>query len=210
LEKGRGWETLEEVDGIVVPGGFGSRGIEGKIQAAHFARTRQVPYLGLCLGMQLMVIEFARDMLDNEQVNSTEFDRSTPHPVIDLMPDQQGITDMGGTMRLGLYPCQLVPGTIAAEAYSEPVVEERHRHRFEFNNAYRQRFEERGMRFSGLSPDGRLVEIAELTGHPFMLGTQFHPEFLSRPNRPHPLFVRFLQAVCDRSGTAVQKNVESA
>src|SRR5512133_690390 len=161
LEKGRGWETLEAVDGIVVPGGFGSRGIEGKIQAAHFARARQVPYLGLCLGMQLMVIEFAREMLNNEQANSTEFDRSTPHPVIDLMPDQQGITDMGGTMRLGLYPCNLVPGTIAAEAYPEPVVQERHRHRFEFNNAYRQRLMQQGMRFSGLSPDGRLVEIAE-------------------------------------------------
>jgi CTP synthase len=210
LEKGRGWEVLEAVDGIVVPGGFGSRGIEGKIQAAHFARTHQVPYLGLCLGMQLMVIEFARELLNNEQANSTEFDRATPHPVIDLMPDQQGITDMGGTMRLGLYPCNLVPGTIAAEAYAEPVVQERHRHRFEFNNAYRQRFEQNGMRFSGLSPDGRLVEIAELANHPFMLGTQFHPEFLSRPNRPHPLFARFLQAVCERSGVAMQKNIEKA
>src|SRR5512146_1576524 len=161
LEKGRGWEALNEVNGLVVPGGFGSRGIEGKIQAAHFARTTNLPYLGLCLGMQLMVVEFARFVLNNELANSTEFDRSTPHPVIDLMPDQQGITDMGGTMRLGLYPCQLVPGTCAADAYAEPLVQERHRHRFEFNNAYRQRFEKNGMRFSGLSPDGRLVAIAE-------------------------------------------------
>jgi CTP synthase len=210
LEKGRGWDVVEGVDGIVVPGGFGSRGIEGKIQAAHHARTKKVPYLGLCLGMQLMVVEFARDVLHNELANSSEFDRSTPEPVIDLMPDQKEITDMGGTMRLGLYPCNLVPGTIAAEAYGQAFVEERHRHRFEFNNAYRQRFEKRGMRFSGFSPDGRLVEIAELEGHPFMLGTQFHPEFLSRPNRPHPLFVRFLQAVCERAGVAMQKNVEGA
>jgi CTP synthase len=209
LEKGRGWDVVEGVDGVVVPGGFGSRGIEGKIQTAHYARMNKVPYLGLCLGMQLMVVDFAREVLNNEMANSTEFDRSTPCPVIDLMPDQQGITDMGGTMRLGLYPCHLVPGTIAAEAYPESVVQERHRHRFEFNNAYRQRFEQNGMNFSGLSPDNRLVEIAELANHPFMLGTQFHPEFLSRPNRPHPLFVRFLQAVCERSGVEVQKNVES-
>jgi CTP synthase len=208
VEKGRGWDIIEGVNGIVVPGGFGSRGIEGKIQAAHYARINNVPYLGLCLGMQLMVVEFARDVLKNELANSAEFDRSTPEPVIDLMPDQQGITDMGGTMRLGLYPCDLVPGTIAAEAYGEPQVQERHRHRFEFNNAYRQRFEQNGMRFSGLSPDGRLVEIAEIDGHPFMLGTQFHPEFLSRPNRPHPLFVRFLQAICERSGIPVQNPVQ--
>jgi CTP synthase len=210
LEKGRGWDIIEGVDGVIVPGGFGSRGIEGKVQAAAFARKNKVPYLGLCLGMQLMVIEFAREVLKDDQANSTEFDRSTTHPVIDLMPDQQGITDMGGTMRLGLYPCHLVPGTIAANAYQEPVVEERHRHRFEFNNAYRQVFEQHGMRFSGLSPDGRLVEIAELVDHPFMLGTQFHPEFLSRPNRPHPLFVRFLQAACERSGVDVHKREQVA
>jgi len=206
LEKGRGWDQIEDVDGIIVPGGFGSRGIEGKIQAAGFARKGNVPYLGLCLGMQLMVVEFARDVLKNDLVNSTEFERSTPHPVIALMPDQQGITDMGGTMRLGLYPCHLVTGTISAEAYGQPVVQERHRHRFEFNNAYREVLEQHGMRFSGLSPDGRLVEIAEIEGHPFMVGTQFHPEFLSRPNRPHPLFTRFLQAVCERSGVVTQKS----
>ena len=200
LEKGRSWDVLESVSGVLVPGGFGSRGIEGKIQAAHYARTHQVPYFGLCLGMQLMVTEFAREILGDDQANSTEFDRATPHPVIDLMPDQRTISDMGGTMRLGLYPCELQPGTIAAEAYQETQVEERHRHRFEFNNAYREAFAAKGMRFSGLSPDGRLVEIVELADHPFMLATQFHPEFLSRPNRPHPLFLAFIRAACDRAG----------
>ena len=209
LEKGRSWEVLNQVDGIIVPGGFGSRGIEGKIQAARFARQEKVPYLGLCLGMQLMVIEFARTTLGNEEVNSTEFDRSTPHPVIDLMPDQRDIADMGGTMRLGLYPCNLQPGTCAANAYQADLVTERHRHRFEFNNAYRDSLQKGGMRFSGLSPDGRLVEIAEIVDHPFMLGTQFHPEFLSRPNRPHPLFVSFLEAVKDKAGLADPIEVEA-
>lgn len=200
LEKGRGWDQLNKMDGILVPGGFGSRGIEGKIQAAHYARINAVPYLGLCLGMQLMVVEFARDVLQNEEANSTEFDRSTPCPVIDLMPDQKDITDMGGTMRLGLYPCKLIPGTIAARAYVQPLVEERHRHRFELNNNFRPQLEAHGMVFSGISPDDRLVEIAELARHPFMVGTQFHPEFLSRPNRPHPLFSAFVQAACQRAG----------
>jgi CTP synthase len=199
LEKGRGWDKLQSVDGILVPGGFGSRGIEGKIQAIRHARINKIPYLGLCLGMQLMVIEFARTVF-GEEANSTEFDRSTPCPVIDLMPDQRGITDMGGTMRLGLYPCQLQPNTHAAQAYPEPLVNERHRHRFELNNTYRQTLEKNGMAFSGLSPDGILVEIAEIKDHPFMVGTQFHPEFLSRPNRPHPLFIAFLDAVIKRSG----------
>ena len=199
LEKGKGWELVQEVDGIVVPGGFGSRGIEGKIQAAHYARENKIPYLGLCLGMQLMVVEFARHVLGDEEANSSEFDRSTTHPVIDLMPDQKSITDMGGTMRLGLYPCHLQPGSIAAQAYQKELVQERHRHRFEFNNAYRPILEDAGLRYSGISPDGRLVEIAEMADHPFMLGTQFHPEFLSRPNRPHPLFVAFLRAVKERT-----------
>jgi CTP synthase len=199
LEKGKGWDIVRNSDGILVPGGFGSRGIEGKIQAAHYARENKVPYLGLCLGFQLMVVEFARQVLGNEEANSTEFDRSTPHPVIDLMPDQRGITDMGGTMRLGLYPCQLQPNTMAADAYKKPLVQERHRHRFELNNAYRDILQKNGMCFSGISPDGRLVEIGEMVDHPFMLGTQFHPEFLSRPNRPHPLFVAFIKAVRDRS-----------
>jgi CTP synthase len=200
LEKGRGWDIIENVDGIIVPGGFGSRGSEGKILAVRYARENKVPYLGLCLGMQLMVVEFARHVLGNDEANSTEFDRSTSDPVIDLMPDQRGIVDMGGTMRLGLYPCQLQVGTHAAEAYPTPLVEERHRHRFEFNNAYRDSLERAGMCYSGISPDGRLVEIAELRDHPFMLGTQFHPEFLSRPNRPHPLFVAFLKAVIEHTG----------
>lgn len=204
LEKGRGWDELKSTDGIVVPGGFGSRGIEGKIQAAHYARTEKIPYLGLCLGMQLMVIDFGRTILNNEEANSTEFDRATPCPVIDLMPDQQNITDMGGTMRLGLYPCVLQPGTQAAEAYGVAQVDERHRHRFEFNNAFREQFENEGMRFSGLSPDGKLVEIAELADHPFMVGTQFHPEFLSRPNRPHPMFVALMKAVCQRAGVQTE------
>ncbi len=200
LEKGRGLDTLESANGVVVPGGFGSRGIEGKIQAAHYARTHNLPYLGLCLGMQLMVVEFARFIFKDETANSTEFDRSTPYPVIDLMLEQHAITDMGGTMRLGLYPCCLQPGTIAQKAYSQDLVQERHRHRFELNNAFRKQLQEGGMVFSGISPDGRLVEIAELENHPFMVGTQFHPEFLSRPNSPHPLFVAFLRAVCERSG----------
>jgi CTP synthase len=195
LEKGRGWEAVQSADGILVPGGFGSRGTEGKIQAARYAREHKIPYLGLCLGMQLMVVEFSRNELGREDANSTEFDPSTSCPVIDLMPDQRSISDMGGTMRLGLYPCELQPGTHAAEAYPQPLVQERHRHRFELNNTYREALQARGMRFSGISPDGRLVEIAELADHPFMLGTQFHPEFLSRPNRPHPLFVAFLKAV---------------
>jgi len=200
LERDNNWEAVNQANGIIVPGGFGSRGTEGKIEAIHYARENKVPYLGLCLGMQLMVVEFARAAFKNDQVNSTEFDRSTPCPVIDLLPDQRDIVDMGGTMRLGLYPCCLQPGTKAIEAYGKDFVQERHRHRFELNNAYREALEEHGMRFSGLSPDGRLVEIAEIIDHPYMVGTQFHPEFLSRPNRPHPLFVGLLKAACERAG----------
>jgi len=194
LQRGRGWEQLQEVGGVVVPGGFGYRGIEGKVAAARWARQNRVPYLGLCLGMQVMTIELARHVLGSDEPNSTEFDLSTKHPVIDLMPDQHAITDMGGTMRLGLYPCNLRPGTRAATAYGVAQVEERHRHRFEFNNAYRGLLEKAGLVFSGLSPDDRLVEIAELADHPFMMGSQFHPEFRSRPNRPHPLFRAFIEA----------------
>jgi CTP synthase len=159
--------------------------------------------------MQLMVIELARQVLGDEEANSTEFDRSTPHPVIDLMPDQRDIADMGGTMRLGLYPCELQPGTHAQRAYQQSLIYERHRHRFEFNNAYREKLHAGGMRFSGLSPDGRLVEIAEMVDHPYMLGTQFHPEFLSRPNRPHPLFIAFLEAVRARAGLSTEVSIES-
>ena len=203
IEKGREWAEMTGADGILVPGGFGSRGTEGKIQAIRHARQNKVPYLGLCLGMQLMCIELLRHVLNNDEVNSTEFDRSTQYPVIDLMPDQREIADMGGTMRLGLYPCNLQPGTQAANAYQVDQVQERHRHRFELNNAYRDLLASGGMVFSGISPDGRLVEIVELADHPFMVATQFHPEFLSRPNRPHPLFVGFLRAVCERAGVAI-------
>jgi len=199
LEKDRGWDIIRGSEGIIVPGGFGSRGIEGKIMAARYARESKVPYLGLCLGMQVMCIEFARNVLDHEDANSSEFDRGTEHPVIDLMLDQRSISDMGGTMRLGLYPCVLQKGTRAAAAYGVARVDERHRHRFEFNNAYRDQFNKAGMVFSGLSPDGRLVEIAEIADHPYMVGSQFHPEFLSRPMRPHPLFVGLVRAAKERA-----------
>jgi CTP synthase len=197
LERDRGWDELQEVAGIVVPGGFGERGIEGKIKAARWAREGQIPYLGLCLGLQVMIVELARNILNSDEPNSTEFDPRSEHPVIDLMPDQRTITDMGGTMRLGLYPCHLAPGTKAAVAYGVKEVHERHRHRFEVNNAYRDLLSEAGLVFSGLSPDRRLVEIAELSDHPFMLGSQFHPEFKSRPTRPHPLFKAFIAAAIE-------------
>ncbi len=200
LEKEDNLEMLDKVSGIVVPGGFGSRGIEGKIAAAHYARVNKVPYFGLCLGMQLLVVEFGRYVLGTEKVNSSEFDPATLHPVIDLMPEQKNIEDMGGTMRLGLYPCDLQRGSIAQKAYGLKKVEERHRHRFEFNNQYRDQFAEHGMVYSGLSPDKQLVEITELRDHPFMLGTQFHPEFLSRPTRPHPLFLAFIRAAAEKAG----------
>ena len=210
LEKGKGWEELRRAHGIIVPGGFDHRGIEGKISAARYARQSQVPYLGLCLGMQAMVIEFGRHVLGSEDTNSTEFDPHTPHPVIDLLPEQRGIGDKGGTMRLGLYPCELVPGTAAQRAYAVPAIEERHRHRFEFNNTYREILAEHGMVYSGMSPDGKLVEIAELADHPFMLGSQFHPEFLSRPTRPHPLFRAFIEAVAERAGVKTRTAGEPA
>lgn len=205
LEKDKGWDELKRAHGIIVPGGFGSRGIEGKIAAAHYARENQIPYLGLCLGMQVMVIEFGRHVLGTEDANSTEFDRNTSHPVIDLLPEQRGIGEMGGTMRLGLYPCDLVEGTLAQTVYQTDSVNERHRHRYEFNNTYREILAEHGMVYSGLSPDRRLVEIAELSDHPFMIGSQFHPEFLSRPNRPHPLFAGFVQAAIRRDKLQVEK-----
>jgi CTP synthase len=202
LEKDKGWEQLEAVDGIVVPGGFGYRGVEGKVLAARYAREHKTPYLGLCLGMQAMCIEFARDVLSLEDANSSEFETNTDHPVIDLMLEQRGVTDMGGTMRLGMYPCKLDAESIAYRAYGKvPEVYERHRHRFEFNNEYRTAFEQAGMRFSGISPDGMLVEISEIKDHPFMVGSQFHPEFLSRPNSPHPLFLGLIDAVMANSKT---------
>ncbi len=198
LEKGKHWDVLQGVSGVVVPGGFGERGIEGKIMIARWARENNVPYLGLCLGMQVMCIELARSLLGSDEANSTEFDQNCEHPVISLMPDQHELTDMGGTMRLGAYPARLLPGTKAHAAYGEDTIKERHRHRWEFNNAYRELLQEGGMVFSGLSPNGRLVEVAELRDHPFMLGSQFHPEFKSRPNRPHPLFNAFMAAAVAR------------
>jgi CTP synthase len=195
LDKDDSLEILRQVDGIVVPGGFGSRGVDGMIRVANYARVNQVPYLGLSLGMQVMVIDFARDVLQLETANSSEFDPSTPAPVIDQMIDPHYLTKKSGTMRLGLYPCQLQTGTIAHQAYQKDRVEERHRNRFEVNNEYRPALEQAGLICSGISPDGKLVEIIEIKDHPFMLGTQFHPEFLSRPNRPHPLFDAFIRAV---------------
>ena len=185
---------LGQVQGIIVPGGFGYRGIEGMIKTAKFAREKEIPYLGLCLGMQIMVIEFGRYVFHNQKVNSTEFDSDTPYPVIDLLPGQRDVEQKGGTMRLGTYPCHMVPETKAAQAYSCGVAYERHRHRFEFNNAFRQPLENAGMTASGLSPDGKLVEIAELKEHPWMVSCQFHPEFKSRLDCPHPLFMGFIGA----------------
>ncbi len=200
------WVSAEEVEregaarllagvyGILVPGGFGERGIEGKIAAAAYARVHGIPYLGLCLGMQCATIAFARHVLGTHDVNSTEFNPQTAHPVIDLMPDQRDITEKGGTMRLGLYPCELIPGTRAHAAYGCNRVEERHRHRFEFNNRYRAILEAAGLVISGVSPDKRLVEIIELRDHPWYVASQFHPEFQSRPGKPHPLFRGFVAA----------------
>ena len=183
---------LSSVAGIVVPGGFGPRGVEGMIDTVRYARDNRVPYLGLCLGLQVMVVEVARNLLGKAQANSTEFDPDTPDPVIDLMPDQRDVKQMGGTMRLGIYPCEVTAGSWAETAYGQSRVEERHRHRYEFNNSYREGLESVGLWPTGLSPDKRLVEIMEMEDHPFMVGVQFHPEFLSRPNRPHPLFREFI------------------
>ncbi len=191
---------LEGVDGIVVPGGFGHRGIEGKVVASRFAREHRIPYLGLCLGMQCAVVDIAREVLDAPDANSTEFNAFTAVPVIDLLPEQRDIENKGGTMRLGVYPCKLIAGTKAAAAYGEALIYERHRHRFEFNNHYRDRLGAAGMVFSGTSPNGRLVEIIELRDHPFFVGSQFHPEFRSRPNRPHPLFRDFMRAAGVQAG----------
>jgi CTP synthase len=182
---------------VLVPGGFGERGIEGKIQAARFAREHKVPYLGLCLGMQIATIEFARHVLGLKDAHSTEFDPATPHPVIALLDEQKKVTKKGGTMRLGAQPCQLAVGSQAAHLYGAFVVNERHRHRYEFNNAYREKFASHGFMFSGTSPDGKLVEIIELKEHPFFVASQFHPEFQSKPNKPHPLFKGFI-AACHR------------
>ncbi len=190
---------LADADGILVPGGFGSRGVEGMITAAGFARRNQVPYLGLCLGLQVAVIEFARSCLGLEEANSTEFNEETNAPVIDIMPDQRNVANKGGTMRLGNWICCLVPGTLAEAAYNKEIVLERHRHRYEFNNAFRRQLEEAGLRVSGRSADNVLVEIVEIADHPWFVGTQFHPEFKSRPLAPQPLFRDFIGAVVRRA-----------
>jgi CTP synthase len=187
-------ELLGHADGILVPGGFGDRGVEGKIIAVKYARENKVPLLGICLGMQVAVIEFARHVVGLKDANSSEINPSTPYPVIDLLPDQKDIENLGGTMRLGLYPCKIEKGTVAHTSYNEDLVYERHRHRYEFNNQYREALKNAGMKFSGTSPDGRLVEIIELEDHPWFVASQFHPEFASRPNRPQPLFRDFVGA----------------
>ncbi|HVV00996.1 MAG TPA: CTP synthase [Verrucomicrobiae bacterium] len=189
---------LEGLGGILVPGGFGERGVEGKIQAARYAREKQVPYLGLCLGMQIATIEFARNVLKLPRAHSTEFDPNTPDPVIAMLDEQRRVTKKGGTMRLGAQACQLVVGTKTAQLYGAFVVNERHRHRYEFNNQYRERFEKAGFGFSGFTPDGKLVEIIELQNHPFFIASQFHPEFHSKPHQPHPLFRGFIAAAHQR------------
>ncbi len=191
-------QVLRDADAVLIPGGFGIRGIEGKIETIRFARERGMPFFGLCLGLQCAVIELARHDAGLAGANSSEFDPGTPHPVIDLMTDQRGVADKGGTMRLGAYPCCILDGSLAHKAYGVLNVEERHRHRYEFNNAYRDTLTSHGLILSGLSPDGRLVEMIELKGHPWFLATQFHPEFNSRPHRPHPLFSAFVGAALHR------------
>jgi len=194
--------VLKDVDGILVPHGFGGRGAEGKVMAVRYARENGVPYLGICYGMQMAVIEFARHVAGLDGANSSEIDENSPHPVIDLLPEQRDIEGMGATMRLGSYPCVLAEGTLARQAYGSAEIAERHRHRYEFNPEYRERLEEAGMVFSGTSPDGRLVEVVELRDHPFFVASQFHPEFKSRPFAPHPLFEAFVRAASEHSGEA--------
>jgi CTP synthase len=195
-------ERLQRADGILIPGGFGGRGIEGKIAAARIARERRIPYLGICLGMQIAVAEFARHVAGMDGANSTEFDPETPHPVIDLLPEQKEVADLGGTMRLGADPIKLHDGTRARELYGEAVIYERHRHRYEVNNILRKRLEAAGLRVSGTSPDERLVEVIELEDHPFFVASQYHPEFKSRPERPAPLFRDFVAAALGRADPA--------
>jgi len=195
LEEEEDVEMLfRQAHGIVVPGGFGGRGVEGKIKAIRFARENNIPFLGLCLGMQCAVIEFARNMLKLKGANSSEFDAETKHPVIDLLPEQKDIADKGGTMRLGAYPCKIVKGTMLDTIYKTDQVAERHRHRYEFNNDYRADFTKAGMVCSGINPEKDLVEVVEIPAHPFFLATQYHPEFKSRPTKPHPIFSAFIKA----------------
>lgn len=208
LETGDPAILLEGVSGIVVPGGFGIRGVDGKVRAIQYARENKIPFLGLCLGMQCSIIEWARNVAKLDHANSAEFEPETPNPVINLLPEQEDVVDLGGTMRLGLYPCRLTPNTLTYSLYGQEVVYERHRHRYEFNNAYRSLFYESGYTISGSSPDGRLVEIIELKDHPFFIATQFHPEFLSRPSNAHPLFFGFAQACLNSVFGQVTKEIE--
>ena len=198
-------ELLSDVSGILVPGGFGDRGIEGKIQAIRYARENKVPFLGLCLGMQLSIVEFARDVIGYSDAHSVELKPDTTHPVIHLMPDQEGVDDIGGTLRLGSYPCVLDKTSKAYEVYGEETIHERHRHRYEVNNDYRNVLVENGMKLSGISPDGRIVEMVEVEDHPWFLATQAHPELKSRPNRPHPLFRGFIGAALEYQEKDVYK-----
>jgi CTP synthase len=199
LDDEEGAALLAEADGILIPGGFGVRGIEGKINAARIARERGIPFLGICLGMQLAVVDFARHVVGMAGANSSEFDRETPYPVVDLLPEQKEVDDMGGTMRLGADPVKLHADTRARALYDEPVIYERHRHRYEVNNLLRRRLEDAGLVFSGTSPDDRLVEVIELPEHPFFVASQYHPEFKSRPNRPAPLFREFVGSALERA-----------
>jgi CTP synthase len=198
---------LSTLDAVLVPGGFGDRGTEGKIAAIGYARTNRIPFLGICLGMQLAVVEFARNVAGFAGANSSEFDKDTPHPVIDLMPEQRGLRHKGATMRLGAYPCLLAPGSLAADAYGTTDISERHRHRYEFANDYRESLAAAGLSLSGISPDKKLVEVIELREHPFFVGCQFHPEFRSRPASPHPLFARFVRASLERQASRAKADV---
>ncbi len=193
-------DILSDVSGILVPGGFGDRGIDGKIYAIQYARTKKIPFLGLCLGMQLAIIEFARNVVGYDDAHSVELKPDTTHPIIHLMPDQEGVDNIGGTLRLGSYPCVLKEGTKARAAYKEETIYERHRHRYEVNNDYRQVLQDHGLTLSGISPDGRIVEMIEISDHPWFVATQAHPEFKSRPNRPHPLFLGFVEAALKEEG----------
>ena len=195
-------EILGDIDGILVPGGFGDRGIEGMITSINYARTHKVPYLGLCLGMQMAIVEFARHVLGYADAHSSELNPNTTHPVIHIMPDQHNVTDLGGTLRLGAYKCVLDENSKAYELYGEKVIEERHRHRYEVNNEYRDVLTENGMQLCGISPDGRIVEMIELKDHPWFVATQAHPEFKSRPNKPHPLFKGFVAAALEYEDAA--------
>ena len=198
---------LQDVGGLIVPGGFGVRGVDGKVAAIEYARTTNLPFLGLCLGMQCCAIEWARNVAGLKDANSAEFDPGTDNPVINILPEQQDVIDRGGTMRLGTYPCRLKPDTLAYSLYKDEVIYERHRHRYEFNNAYRSLLLETDYEISGTSPDGRLVEIIEMPQHPYFIATQFHPEFGSRPNNPHPLFLGLVKAALARNNRSVEEQI---